>query len=152
VSPRGKCRFEYVSLQSPNRYRFLQNVLERRFAHLDQVIDFLTCYRSARSSRRFRWPALSRGTSSEEDVYYHGLDTISDLCSGDFATGIDIVRRIFEQGRSTGASRRWSRRQSKTQRFANTQSRIRIHSVPFADGRHKYDIADGCVGCRRSAC
>jgi len=136
--------FEYVSLQSPNRYRFLQNVLERRFAHLDQVIDLLDVLPlSAVEPTIPMARAIREAHLAKKTFYYHGLDTISDLCSGDFATGIDIVRRIFEQGRIN-----WRKPQVVSPTVQDTAIReyskqefeyIRFHS---RDGRHKYDIAE----------
>lgn len=38
----------------------------------------------------------SRGKLPGKPVYYHGIKCISDLCSGDIATILDIVRCIFE--------------------------------------------------------
>jgi tRNA A-37 threonylcarbamoyl transferase component Bud32/energy-coupling factor transporter ATP-binding protein EcfA2 len=88
---------EYVSLQVAGRYRFLQSVLERRFQYLKQPVD-LTSILSLSEVE----PAIAMAREIRAAVIgnrrflYHGIDTISDLCSGDFAMGIDLVRRIFE--------------------------------------------------------
>ena len=41
---------------------------------------------------------IKKARSENRSFYYNGLDTISDLCSGDFAMGIELVRRIFDHG------------------------------------------------------
>ncbi len=92
--------FEYVSLQAKHRYRFLQGVLERRFKYLGYPVDLtnvllLSNLEPATPMAR----EIREAVENNRKFHYHGLDTISDLCSGDFAMGIDLVRRIFEQGR-----------------------------------------------------
>lgn len=133
--------FEYVALNRPNRYQFLQNVIERRFAYLEHPIDLLTVLPLSGIE-----PTISMAReikTQKRKFYYHGLDTIGDLCSGDFATGLDIIRRIFDQGKVE-----W---RSPTAIAPSVQSRaireyarhefeyIRFHS---RDGRRKYEVAD----------
>ncbi len=80
---------------------------------------------------------------SKKRFYYHGLDTISDLCSGDFAMAIDLVRRIFDSARVD-----W---RAPTTISPVTQDKIiREHAkhefeyirYQSRDGRAKYEIAD----------
>ena len=92
--------YEYVSLQHAKRYAFLQNVLERRFGYLDHAVNLLDILPLSGIEPAIAMAREIRaGVLDKKRFYYHGLDTISDLCSGDFATGIDLVRRIFEAGR-----------------------------------------------------
>ena len=91
--------FEYVSLTGNQRWQFLRSLLERRFAYLENPVDILDILPLSDIQ-----PAISMAKAIRNAIetrgrfYYHGLDTLSDLCSGDFAMGLDIVRRIFEQG------------------------------------------------------
>jgi hypothetical protein len=86
---------------------------------------------------------IREAVRQKKRFHYHGLDTISDLCSGDFAMGIDLVRRIFEQGRMD-----WRTPKSIPESTQDTAIReytkhefeyIRFHSQ---DGRRKFEIAD----------
>lgn len=91
--------FEYVSLQESQRWRFLRELLELRFAYLEHPTNILQILplskiRPAISMAK----AIRAAVQSKGKFYYHGVDTISDLCSGDFAMGLDLVRRIFEHG------------------------------------------------------
>lgn len=75
--------------------------------------------------------------------HYHGLDTISDLCSGDFAMGLDLVRRIFEQARVNWRSPRAippAPQDTAIREYAKHEFEyIRYQS---RDGKKKYEIAD----------
>jgi tRNA A-37 threonylcarbamoyl transferase component Bud32 len=136
--------FEYVTLQDQQGNRFLQNVIERRFRYVDAPVDL-----AAVLPPRGLEPALPMAKDIREAVrngrryLYHGLDTISALCSGDFAMGIDLVRRIFEQGRVD-----WHKPKMIPARIQDTAIReytkhefehIRFHC---RDGRKKFEIAD----------
>ncbi|WP_373653579.1 hypothetical protein [Schlesneria sp. DSM 10557] len=75
--------------------------------------------------------------------HYHGLDTISDLCSGDFAMGIDVVRRIFEHAaadwrRPTAISAQ--KQDEAVREYAKQEFEYIRHQSQ--DGRRKYEIAD----------
>lgn len=38
------------------------------------------------------------GESNDKPFYYHGIETIHWLCSGDVALALELIRRIFERG------------------------------------------------------
>ncbi|MBA4017781.1 MAG: hypothetical protein C0483_11455 [Pirellula sp.] len=87
---------EYVSLAEKNRFRFLQSVLERRFEYLGAPVDLGQILgRSELGPTLALAREIRQCFEANKDFYYHGLDTISDLCSGDFAMGLQLVRRIF---------------------------------------------------------
>lgn len=89
--------FEYVSLTDQRRYRFLQNVLEKRFDYCEAPIDMASVLPLSNIEPVIPMAkAIRDAFQNGGRFYYNGLDTISDLCSGDFAMGIDVVRRIFE--------------------------------------------------------
>ncbi len=92
--------YEYVSFENdPDRYRFLRSVLELRFKYASggKVVDLLRFLPP--SGLQPAMPlarAIEAAHAAKRRFYYHGLDTLSDVCSGDFAMGIDLIRRIFE--------------------------------------------------------
>ena len=136
--------FEYVTLQEQHRHRFLQNVIELRFEYVDAPVDLATVL-----PPRGLEPAIPMAREIREAVrrkrrfHYHGVDTISDLCSGDFAMGIDLVRRIFEQGRVNWKSPRTvpeNVQDAAIREYTKHEfEHIRFHS---RDGRRKFEIAD----------
>ena len=87
----------HTELHDRERYRFLQSVLQNRFAHfqvkptIDQILP-----PSRIGPQLPMAKAILEGAASGT-FRYHGIDTISDICSGDFATALDLVRRIFER-------------------------------------------------------
>src|SRR5580698_6354488 len=86
---------------------------------------------------------IRAAVQAKTKFHYHGLDTIGDLCSGDFAMGIDLVRRIFEAGHvDWRAPRRISAAtQDRVIRdFAKHEFEYIRYNSP--DGRIKFEIAD----------
>jgi serine/threonine protein kinase len=91
--------FEYVSLQAEQRWKFFKSLLQRRFDYLESPVDILKVLPlSGMQPAIGMAKAIKEAVTSKKKFYYHGLDTISDLCSGDFAMGLDLVRKIFENG------------------------------------------------------
>lgn len=91
--------FEYVSLQGSQRWRFPKELLERRFAYLEHPVNILDILPLSNMQPAISMAkAILAAVRSKGKFYYHGIDTISDLCSGDFAMALDLVRRIFEHG------------------------------------------------------
>ena len=138
--------FEYITLQEQQeqqRHRFLQNVIELRFAYVRSPVDLAAILPPSGLA-----PAISMAKEIREAVrrkkkfHYHGIDTISDLCSGDFAMGIDLVRRIFEQARVNWKKPRTipeSIQDAAIREYARHEfEHIRFHT---RDGRKKYEIA-----------
>lgn len=90
--------YEYVSLTGSRRYRFLQSMLQRRFEYMKHPVDLETVLPPCKLSPGVPMAReIRKAFESKTRFYYHGIDTVSDLCSGDFAMGIDLVRRIFDQ-------------------------------------------------------
>ena len=136
--------YEYVSLQGSKRYGFLKNVLERRFNYLKCPVDISDVLMLSNIEPAIAMAKEIRASGiAKKRFHYHGLDTISDLCSGDFAMGIDLVRRIFEAGRVNWRSPREISaviQDRVIRNFAKHEFEyIRYHS---RDGQIKYTIAD----------
>jgi hypothetical protein len=138
--------FEYVSFQnSPDRFRFLSNVLQRRFGYMDvksDIVEFLPPSKLSPTIPLAR--TIREAFKGKRPFHYHGIDTISDLCSGDFAMGIDLVRRIFEHGsvdwKGSPAAIPPKIQDAAIREYTKQEFEyIRYHS---RDGRRKFDIAD----------
>jgi len=136
--------YEYVSLQRADRHRFLQRMLERRFAYLEHPVDLtsvlpLSGIEPATAMAR----AIRSATQNRKRFLYHGLDTISDVCSGDFAMGIDLIHRIFDQAKVN-----WRTPKEISRSIQNSVIRdVARHELEHIryqsrDGRAKYAIAD----------
>jgi hypothetical protein len=136
--------YEYVSLHRGNRHRFLKGMIERRFAYLEHPVDLAAVLPpSGIEPATAMARAIRNAVEEGKRFLYHGLDTISDLCSGDFAMGIDLIRRIFDEGhedwRSPGLVSP-SVQDGVIRELARHEfEHIRYHS---RDGRLKFEIAD----------
>jgi len=87
---------EYVTLTETGRSIFLEDVLNIRFkqAKVNTTIDALL----GRSNLKPLSPMareILRCHEQNESFYYHGIDTISDICSGDLAMALDLVKKIY---------------------------------------------------------
>jgi len=93
---------EYLNLREQKEsHEFLEDILNRRLRLAGYVGT------AAHLLGTTLYPNnLSLGTALKAEikkqlpgspVYYHGLQCIADLCSGDIATALDIVRHIFQK-------------------------------------------------------
>lgn len=94
---------EYVQLTGKRRWSFLKELLEKRFGHLDIDVKIEEILGESKIK-----PALDMAKKIKASVrgdgekfWYHGIDTLSDVCSGDFAMGLDLVRKIFESSKTS---------------------------------------------------
>jgi hypothetical protein len=84
--------------------------------------------------------ALAR-ESTEKPFYYHGIETVHWLCSGDVALALDLIRRIFERGsvnKSTKGPVSKQDQDSAIQQFSHDEIRRIKYIVPYGD--KMYDI------------
>ncbi|NQT92760.1 MAG: protein kinase [Lentisphaerae bacterium] len=87
---------EYVELADRNRSVFLEDVLNIRFRESGVEMDAEKLLGRSNvgpgldMARAIRDEANDGGT-----VRYHGIDTIADICSGDIAMALDLVKTIF---------------------------------------------------------
>jgi tRNA A-37 threonylcarbamoyl transferase component Bud32 len=135
---------EYVRLRGRKRWQFLRTMLERRFDYLKAPVDMtmvlsLSGMEPAISMAR----EIAAANREKRKFHYFGLDTVSDVCSGDFATGLDVVRRIFEHGhvnwRNPSPVAPSIQHDAITEYAAREFDYIRYRS---ADGQKKYEIVD----------
>jgi hypothetical protein len=144
---------QYVDLAEPSRWRFLKNLLEKRFAYLGKAIDLLTILPF--SNLRPAIPMakeLKRSAQQHKDFYYHGLDTISDLCSGDFAMGLDLVRKIFGNADVAWDAPRLippAAQDTAIRRYASQEFEYIRYLAP--DGLQKHAVADALCWLARES-
>jgi hypothetical protein len=87
---------EYVDLTESRRSVFLEDVLDIRFrqANVNTTAKALL----GRSGIKPAVPMarqIRRAETSGEPFYYHGIDTIADVCSGDLGMALDLVKKIY---------------------------------------------------------
>lgn len=93
---------EYIHLRRQEKsHEFIEDILNRRLYLAGYTCtaakllgptvypDNLTLGKALRKERKKELKSTP--------VYYNGLDCIADLCSGDIATALDIVRHIFQR-------------------------------------------------------
>jgi hypothetical protein len=136
--------YEYVSLAGRSRDRFLQNMLERRFEYLDspiRIVDILG--RSGLAPALVLAREIRKLFEADKEFYYNGIDTISDLCSGDFAMGLQLVRTIFRRAgvdwRSPAPIPPHIQHAAITGYASEEFEYLQYHTV---DGRTVHEIAD----------
>ena len=86
---------EYVDLGEVARAGFLEDVLNIRFhrsGRSHKVKDLLGIANVSQGIPLAR--AINAANKGDKPVYYHGVDTIAELCSGDLAMALNLVRQI----------------------------------------------------------
>ncbi|HEX4638076.1 MAG TPA: protein kinase [Chthoniobacterales bacterium] len=88
--------WEYVELNDAERGAFLEDVLDIRFKRtdVDTTVDALL----GRSGLNPGLPLARAIRKCHEDgkpFYYYGIDTVADICSGDVAMALDLVKQIY---------------------------------------------------------
>lgn len=92
---------EYVDLKDARRVAFLEDVIDIRFQICNLRMDAKKLLGKDHLSsgtpvaRRIREAAGRKKTS--RPFLYHGLNTVAELCSGDLALAIDIVREVYSR-------------------------------------------------------
>ena len=94
---------EYLNIRDQKEnHKFIEDVLNRRLSlagyqgDAAQLLSRETLYPNSMSlGAALR--AEKRKELPGQPVYYHGLECIANLCSGDIATTLDIVRHIFQK-------------------------------------------------------
>lgn len=92
----------YISLKEESRWNFLEDMLSRRLdickykATIRQLVGM-----SKVSPGISMAQAIRKSYKEKKPFYYHGLDTISDVCSGDLAMALELVRNVFQQAKVT---------------------------------------------------
>jgi serine/threonine protein kinase len=77
--------------------------------------------------------------TAEAPFFYHGLDTIHLLCSGDVALAIDLIRKIFERASVTKETRSTvskSEQHAAIEQFSHQEIRRIKYVVPHGDRMH----------------
>jgi serine/threonine protein kinase len=87
---------EYVDVTESKRSLFLEDVLNIRFreSKIDTTIETLLG-RSGVSPGLPMAREIRRTSVNKEEFYYNGIDTIADICSGDLAMALGLVKKIY---------------------------------------------------------
>jgi hypothetical protein len=81
------------------------------------------------------------GESNDRPFYYHGVETIHWLCSGDVALALELIRRIFERGSVAKSSKGPVSKQDQNaaiQQFSHDEIRRIKYIATYGD--KMYDI------------
>lgn len=138
---------EHLSLSGSERWQFLGEVIDRRFEFAARA-DVSKFPRTAEELLGMSGvqPAkqMAREIKSKRNAfYYHGLDTLSDLCSGDFATALDIMQRMTAA--TPGGWKETTKIPPRTQHeaiksFASGELRQLLLATRL--GERKYEVVD----------
>jgi hypothetical protein len=94
------CGDSYTSLDNSDGYKFLEDIIDRRLKDSGYVATI------TETLGKGGYPNMSKAIAAEKEkggvpFYYHGIDCIHHLCSGDLALALDVVKRIFSDARVT---------------------------------------------------
>ena len=88
--------WEYVELNDKQRGVFLEDVLDIRFRrnNVHTTVEALLG-RSELSPGLPLARAIRKSHQDGKPFHYHGIDTVADICSGDVAMALDLVKQIY---------------------------------------------------------
>ena len=78
--------------------------------------------------------------TKKKPFYYHGLDCIHQLCTGDIALALDVIKKIFDRnnvGSTTVDKVSPKGQHNAIQNFSNEEVRRIKHIVPFGNEMHE---------------
>lgn len=99
------CGQYYISLSDKGLQRELVEFAKELLDHRLQLAEYKG--RAEEIIGHSEWPegslgkALARSKETKRKDYYHGLETIAEICSGDVSALLEIYRRIFKEGKVT---------------------------------------------------
>lgn len=89
---------KYINLTDEHRWDFLEDLVNKRLrlcgykSDLKKLVGFSGISPGVPMARKIR-----KAIKEKSLFYYYGLDTISDVCSGDVAMALELVRNIFRR-------------------------------------------------------
>ena len=92
---------EYVNLREQTQsYAFIEDILNRRLHLAGYSGTPIGLLGNTKYPNNFSLGAALKAERKNElrgsPVYYHGMECLADLCSGDIATALDILSHIFQ--------------------------------------------------------
>jgi serine/threonine protein kinase len=130
----------YISLDKPTGSRFIADIVNIRLRKAQYSGNIEGLLGQSNYSGATMPTALAEETP-ESPFYYHGLDTVHWLCSGDVALALDLISALFERGRverTTTTAIPAHRQHEAIQQFSHEEVRRIKYIVPF--GEAMYDI------------
>jgi len=91
------CGEQYTRLNDADGYGFLEDILNRRLReakYSSEARDILGLSGYTSFAK-----AIREEMAGGERFYYHGVDCVHQLCSGDLALALSVVKRLFEPPR-----------------------------------------------------
>ncbi len=100
---------EYVNLrEQTDSHEFIEDILNRRLNLAGYKGTAMGLLGTAKYPDNLSLGAALRAEKTKKlrgaPVYYHGIECLADLCSGDIATALDILRHIFQVTGATPAT------------------------------------------------
>lgn len=130
---------KYTSLRGKAAPRFLTDIINIRLRKAKFTLPDLEQILGSTSYDNMAVAIAEEDGSNP--FYYHGVECVHLLCSGDVALALDLIKRIFDDHKVTSSKPKPvpPHRQHETiQRFAHDEVR-RIRSI-VPDGEELYDI------------
>lgn len=85
------------SSKRKDKEQFIIDVINGRLSHAKNIHPCYHDIRDILGKRPYSNNELARQIAASKHVFYHGLDTLVDLCSGDVASILRIVHDMFAQ-------------------------------------------------------
>jgi hypothetical protein len=97
---------EYVNLRERTQsYAFIEDILDRRLHLAGYSGTSIGLLGNTKYLSKLSLGAALKAEKKNElrgsPVYYHGMECLADLCSGDIATALDILSHIFQTANVT---------------------------------------------------
>lgn len=133
------CGEQYTRLNDSNGYHFLEDILDRRLreaGYVGSARDILGLSEYSSFAKAIRAEMLGG-----EPFYYHGVDCVHQLCSGDLALALSVVKRLFVRNGIGATSKKLipPKAQHETiQQFSHEEVQKIRYLVPF--GEVMFDI------------
>jgi hypothetical protein len=86
-----------LTTEREDREKFLLSIINNRLDEAEGIHPKFKRIENILGETPYDNNKLARRIAAGEHVYYHGIDTLVDLCSGDIANILKILRDIFAQ-------------------------------------------------------
>jgi serine/threonine protein kinase len=129
---------KYTAQADDAGYKFLSDIMNLRLkaseykGSIDQILG------------KSLYPNITRAIAEEsisQKFYYYGIDCVHQLCSGDVALALDLIKRIFDHGRvnkNTTSHVSRNTQHEAIQEFSYRELRQIRNIVPF--GPEMYEV------------
>jgi serine/threonine protein kinase len=130
---------KYINLADENGYKFLEDIINLRLIASEYIAGIKEIIGETPYTNMAK--EILEQKENGKPFYYCGLQCIHQLCSGDVALALDLVKRIFDDGNITKKTNTMvpvDVQHKAIQRFSHNEVRRIRHLVPF--GEEMYNI------------